>query len=398
MKIDRRVLNRSVIQLGLVSLFADISSEMLYPITPIFLTTVLGASMFNVGVIEGLAEALASLLKSSSGIWSDRIQSRKHFVWIGYLLTAVAKPIVGISNSWPQVLGARALDRVGKGIRTAPRDSLLSEAVSADLQGAAFGWHRAMDSIGAALGPLIAIVYLKYHSDLRNIYFWAFIPGLIAVAFVFGVKEKPFKKASSLKTKFSFFSLSKEFRYYLFSWTLFSVVNSSDVFLLLKVKSFGVSLETTILMYCFYNLIYALLSPSLGILSDRIPRKWIMSLGLAVFAITYLGFALATNVWIFWLLFGIYGISMAATDGVGKALPIDHLSYYAKATGLGVLGTFTGIASLFASIAAGFIWDHFGSSYTFYFAAAGAGLSAASLLFLKDPQKLYCLDQRTSSP
>jgi MFS family permease len=389
MKIDRRALNRSVIQLGLVSLFADISSEMLYPITPIFLTTVLGASMFHVGLIEGIAEVLASGLKGTSGVWSDRIQSRKHFVWLGYLLTALAKPLIGFSNSWPQVLSARSIDRIGKGIRTAPRDALLSDSVPADLQGAAFGWHRAMDSLGAAIGPILAIIYLKYHSDLRNIFFWAFIPGLIAVALVFGVKEKPIEnKLKRPLVKFSFKDFSKDFKFYLVSWTIFSIANSSDVFLLLKVKSLGISLETTILMYCFYNLTYALLSPYLGILSDRLPRKWILCLGLVIFALTYLGFAVATHVVLIWFLFGIYGIYMAATDGVGKAFAIDLLEPNQKATGLGVLGSFTGLASLIASVSAGYLWDHFGSSYTFYFAALAASLSAILIFFARDQRRV----------
>lgn len=352
---------------------------MLYPITPIFLSTVLGASMLHIGLIEGVAEALASLLKSSSGLWSDRIRSRRHFVWIGYLLTAIAKPVIGVSHSWSGVLLARGLDRTGKGIRTAPRDALLSEAVAPQFRGAAFGWHRAMDTLGAAIGPLIAVVYLKYHSDLRSIYFWAVIPGLIAVAFVFGVSEKPKEKterAPSIKA-----SLTKNFRSYLYSWTAFSLTNSSDVFILLKAKSAGIELQTSILLYCFYNLVYALLSPYLGILSDKFPRKWILSGGLLVFAITYLGFAFATSFWNFAILFGIYGIYMAATDGVGKAMAVDLLPPEAKATGLGILGTFTGIASLFASLAAGFIWDHFGAAQSFYYSATGAIIASVMLVF-----------------
>ncbi len=355
---------------------------MLYPITPIFLSTVLGASMFHIGLIEGLAEALASLLKSSSGIWSDRIRSRRHFVWVGYLLTAVAKPIIGVSTSWLGVLSARALDRTGKGIRSAPRDALLSEAVEPQFIGAAFGWHRAMDTLGAAIGPLIAIYYLKYHTELRPIYFWAFIPGLIAVAFVFGVDEKNRKPdAKVIQPKISIFNLSKNFRYYLTTWTIFSLANSSDVFILLKAKSAGLELQTTILLYCFYNLIYAFLSPPLGILSDKISRKWILSGGLVVFALTYFGFANATTFWDFFVLFGIYGIYMAATDGVSKALAIDLLPKEMKATGLGVLGTFTGLASLVASLAAGSIWDHFGSAASFYYAAIGALIAGAMMLF-----------------
>ncbi len=341
--------------------------------------------MLHIGFIEGVAEALASLLKSTSGAWSDRIQSRRTFVWAGYLLTALAKPLIGFSSSWTGVLSARALDRTGKGIRSAPRDALLSEAVPAELRGAAFGWHRAMDTLGAAIGPLIAVFYLKYHGDLRAIYFWAFLPGLLAVAFVFGVQDSVPKKASSVgqtRTKISISMLSNKFRFYLGTWTLFSIANSSDVFILLKAKASGIELQTSILLYCFYNLIYALLSPYLGILSDRIQRKWIICAGLLVFALTYLGFSQASNFWSFFFLFGIYGIYMAATDGVGKALAIDLLPPEMKATGLGILGSFTGVASLFASLSAGFIWDHWGVSQCFYFSAAGAMLAAALLAFL----------------
>ena len=166
-----KLFNETVVKLGLVSFFADIASEMLYPITPIFLTTVLGASMTSLGLIEGTAEAIASLLKVGSGYWSDRIQSRKPFVWIGYLLAAVAKPLTGLSSSWTGVLVARSIDRVGKGLRGGPRDALLAESVSPQLRGAAFGWHRAMDTLGAAIGPLFAIWYLEtYHDQLSEIY------------------------------------------------------------------------------------------------------------------------------------------------------------------------------------------------------------------------------------
>ncbi len=385
MVFNKAVFNRTVIQLGLVSFFADVSSEMLYPITPIFLSSVLGASMFHIGLIEGFAEALASLLKSTSGVWSDRIRSRRHFVWVGYLLTALAKPLIGLSNSWLGVLSARALDRTGKGIRSAPRDALLSEAVAPELRGAAFGWHRAMDTLGAAIGPLIAIYYLNYHTDLRSIYFWAFIPGLIAVAIVFGIDEKSQiqkKPAANPKPQISLFKLSRKFHFYLISWTVFSIGNSSDVFILLKTKASGLELRSTILLYCFYNLIYALLSPYLGSLSDRISRKWIISGGLFVFALTYIGFSLANGFWSFFFLFGIYGIYMAATDGVGKALAVDLLPKDMKATGLGLLGTFTGFATLIASISAGFIWDHFGAAFSFYYAATGALIAAALMIFL----------------
>lgn len=373
---SEKVLNPTVVKLGLVSLFADISSEMLYPITPIFLTSVLGASMLSVGFIEGVAEAIASLLKTYAGLWSDRILQRKPFILIGYLLSAIAKPITGMAGSWPQVLVARGLDRTGKGLRSAPRDALLAEAVSLKQRGAAFGWHRAMDTFGAALGPLLAVLYLSYFDqDLRSIYYFALIPGLIAVVIVFSIKEnkKIIKKeihTFSVKLKWS--ELSKDFRTYLISWGLFSIANSSDVFLLLKAKEQGIGLNTVIFMYCFYNLMYSFMSPYFGRLSDRIPRKKVLILGLLIFCFVYLGFSMAFSTWHFWVLFGVYGFYMAATDGVGKALAIDLISPQFKASGLGILGTVTGISTVIASTVAGGIWDRFGSSWAFIYGIAGA--------------------------
>lgn len=386
-----KVLNPTVVKLGLVSLFADISSEMLYPITPIFLTTVLGASMTSVGFIEGVAEATASLMKTYSGAWSDRISRRKPFVAFGYLLAALAKPLIGISTSWTHVLVARGLDRTGKGIRTAPRDALLAEAVSEKLRGAAFGWHRAMDSLGAAIGPLLAILYLSAnHHDLRKIYFWAVIPGLLSVLFALTVSE-PRQSRAKVQSKFRLrplSTLSKPFRKFLVSWGIFSLTNSSDVFLLMKTKAAGVGLTEVILLYCFYNLTYSLLSPYFGGLSDRIGRKKLLLGGLGVFSAVYLGFSIAAAQWEFWALFGIYGLYMAATDGVGKALAVDLINPEEKATGLGILGTVTGVATVIASSVAGLLWDHAGSTATFVYGASGALLSMLILMRVPESSRL----------
>ncbi len=382
-----KVLNPTVVQLGLVSLFADISSEMLYPITPIFLTTVLGASMTSVGFVEGFAEAVASLLKTYSGAWSDRISRRTPFVAAGYFLSAIGKPIIGFSTGWTQVLFARSLDRTGKGLRTAPRDALLAEAVSSRLRGAAFGWHRAMDTLGAAIGPLFAIFYLSLEGqNLRQIYYWALIPGLIAVGISLLVKEKKAetKKERSPIRFFDFGSFSSPFKTYLGAWTLFSLTNSSDVFLLMKAKAEGIGLTEIILLYCGYNLVYSVFSPYFGALSDRIGRKGLLVSGLLVFAAVYLGFSFATAHWHFWILFGVYGTYMAATDGVGKALAVDLIESSRKATGLGALGTVTGISTVFASTIAGLLWDHFGALSTFIYGASGAFLAAVVLIQVKE--------------
>jgi MFS family permease len=384
-KLDEKVLNPTVVKLGLVSFFADISSEMLYPITPIFLTTVLGVSMTSVGFIEGFAEAIASLLKTYSGAWSDRLAKRKPFVAVGYLLSAVGKPFIGISTSWVHVLLARGLDRTGKGLRSAPRDALLAEAVSEKLRGAAFGWHRGMDTLGAAIGPLFAIFYLSVEGqNLRDIYFWALIPGLLAVGIALLVAEKRTEPAKKKIDRFHFLdwrSFSKPFKTYLLSWTLFSLTNSSDIFLLMKAKSAGLSLTEIILLYCGYNLVYSLLSPYLGALSDRLGRRSLLISGLLVFAAVYLGFAMAEVSWHFWGLFGVYGVYMAATDGAGKAFAVDLVEPHRKATGLGALGTVTGVSTVIASTIAGSLWDHWGPSYTFVFGALGA-VGAAGILFL----------------
>jgi MFS family permease len=384
-----KALNPTVFKLGLVSLFADISTEMLYPITPVFLTTVLGASMASVGLIEGIAEAIASLLKAYSGVWSDRITRRKPFVAAGYLLAALAKPLTGAAGNWTHVLFARGLDRTGKGIRSAPRDALLADAVTTQSRGEAFGWHRGMDTLGAAIGPLIAIYFLAHHSerDLRPLYFWALIPGLLAVALVLLVKEnstrvRPLATPKAAQPLFLYSSLSPTFRKYLLAWGVFSLANSSDVFLLMRVQQNGIALNWTIGLYCFYNLFYAVLSPYLGRLSDQWGRRGILLTGLIIFAVVYLGFSVATEFWQFAVLFAVYGFYMAATDGVGKAYAVDLISPNLKATAIGALAAVTGLATVVASTVAGLIWDHYGSQWTFLYGAIGAIVGASLLKLL----------------
>jgi len=382
-------MNSLIIRLGLISFFADVSSEMLYPITPIFLTSVLGASMASVGLIEGCAEGIASLLKVHAGAWSDRIGKRKPFIFLGYLFAAVAKPFTGMATSWTQVLFARSFDRLGKGIRGAPRDAMLAESVSVEQRGQAFGFHRGMDTLGAALGPLIAIGYLASHQEsLRFIYLWALVPGVISAGIALTLKDTPLKenreeailKKEPIQWHWNLFSPS--FRKYLVAYTLFSITNSSDVFLIMKARDSGASLSLSVLMYCFYNLVYAGLSPLLGKWSDHIPRKKIMGAGFLVFAAVYLGFSMVSELWQFWLLFGVYGIYMAATDGVGKAMAVDFFDLRLKATAVGILGTATGLATIIASTVAGLIWDQWGSSWAFIYGAVGAVIAALLLIWV----------------
>jgi MFS family permease len=378
---NKKVLNQTVFRLGLVSLFADISTEMLYPITPIFLASVLGASFTSIGIIEGIAEGLASLLKIFAGAYVDRLGRHKWMVAIGYFLSTIAKPLIGGAHSWTGVLFARSMDRFGKGVRAAPRDVWLSSAVTDATRGAAFGWHRGMDSLGAFIGPLVALLFITNHlEDLRRAYFWALIPGMIAVLIVFSVRN-PTGHLKKTETFNIHMPLSPDFRRYLLVWTIFSLVNSSDAFLILKASHAGMDLTHITLIYCFYNLIYALGSPYLGGLSDRIGRKPVLAGGLLIFSLVYFGFGFATAIWQFIGLFGIYGIYTAATDGVGKAYALDLLPVEAQGTGIGWLGGITGVATIFASIVAGSLWDHVGAIWPFVYGAFGGVLSCV-LLFL----------------
>lgn len=390
---NNKALNPTIKKLGAISFFADVASEMLYPITPIFLTSVLGSSMIYLGLIEGIAEALASLLKTYSGNWSDRILKRKPFVIVGYLLGAVAKPLIGLSANWLHVLVARGVDRVGKGLRSAPRDALIADAVTPDKRGEAFGWHRSMDTLGAALGPLLTVTLISSsHTNLRNLYFIAFLPGLISVLIALSIKDINIAvkrdtiqdKKNQINWKWSQFGTP--FRSYLLAWTVFSLVNSSDVFLIMKAKNMGFTISQVVLLYCAYNITYALSSPYLGRLSDQLSRKNLMIFGLLIYAVVYLGFGSSTQHWQIWGLFLLYGIYMGATDGVGKALAVDYCPKQLKATGLGILGTITGVSTIIASTTAGILWDKFNSSAPFYMGATGA--LGAIVLFFRLPKSL----------
>jgi MFS family permease len=379
-------LTANVLRLGWVSLFADISSEMLYPIVPVFLTSVLGAPVSTLGVIEGVAEAIASLLKSTAGAMSDASGKRKPYVFSGYVVSAVARPIIGLATGWGLVLFSRSLDRLGKALRSAPRDALLADSVSAEYRGKAFCWHRGMDTVGAIVGPLLALWLISaLHDNLRVVFVVAFIPGMVGALFVLLVKEKTSapkpRAASSERLTVRFSTLSANFKAYLYAWGIFSAGNSSDMFLLLRAHELGFSNTMTVLLYVFYNIVYAVASPWLGQLSDRVGRKHVLISGLAVFALVYAGFAFATAHWQIWVLYGTYGLYIAATDGVGKALAVDLVEPEVRAGAIGLLGTVTGIATLIASSVAGLLWTTFGSQATFAYGAVAAALACLFIWF-----------------
>lgn len=373
-------LSRNVIRMGWISFFADVSSEMLYPLVPIFLTTILGAPAAVVGLIEGLAEATASLMKTVSGRWSDRIGKRRIFIFFGYAFSALAKPLIGIATVWPLVMTARVADRFGKGLRTSSRDALLADSVSAEMRGKAFGWHRAMDTMGAVVGPLLALLLVSLtNGNLRLVFLLAFIPGVLGALLVLTIREKRLAPQGKASLKVAYQALPVAFRRYLWAWAIFSVANSSDVFLILRSQQTGFSTTLVVLVYALYNMVYALGSPILGQLSDRLGRKRVMVGGLIVFTLVYIGFALVGAAWEIWILFAVYGLYIAATDGVGKALAVDLVSPEMRATAVGFLGTVTGVATLIASTVAGLLWSSVGSWSAFAYGAVGALIGAILL-------------------
>jgi MFS family permease len=376
---------KQVLLLSLVSFFTDIASEMLYPVTPIFLTAVLGSSMAVVGIIEGIAEITAGFLKGYFGNLSDKLGKRSVFVVIGYGISALSKPVPGLIASIPAVVVSRTADRVGKGIRTAPRDALLGSYSNGNT-GAIFGFHRAMDTLGAAFGPLIAIFLLYlFPENFQLIFLIAFVPSAIAVFFTLLVKDKPSHSRLKNKVNYSAFwkEVSGKYKFVLIMITVFSFVNSSDVFLILKSRYISDSNTIAILGYVFFNIIYALFSYPLGHLSDNYGKKNIFSFGLMVFSLVYLGFAFITEIILIWLLFALYGIYSASTEGVSKAWITDLVSEEWRGSAIGLLTMCSSFAIMLGSFTAGVLWDYFGATVPFLISSIISFLIAI-ILFVKD--------------
>ncbi len=378
---------RTVAILGLVSLFADVSSEMVYPLLPLFLTTTLGAPALAVGLIEGVAEGTASLLKLVSGRVSDRIGRRRPFVVWGYGLSATAKPLLAAAFAWPAVLGVRFVDRFGKGLRTAPRDALLAETTPPDRRGRAFGFHRAMDTAGAVLGPLLALALVWLLDErYRMVFLIAFVPGAISVYLMRYVVEP---KAAAARigdaTLGGWRDLPRPYYALLAVTLLFAFGNSSDVFLLLRAKDLGLGASAVVLAYVTFNVSYALLATPAGSLSDRIGRRNVIVAGYALFAAVYLAFGLAGGSAVLWVLFPLYGLFMAMTEGVGRAYVVDFAPPDRHGTALGLYHAGAGIATLLASLTAGALWDAVDPAAPFVFGGGTALLAAALMLAVLPP-------------
>ncbi|OIQ00520.1 hypothetical protein AUK40_00145 [Candidatus Wirthbacteria bacterium CG2_30_54_11] len=356
--------------LSLVSLFNDTASEMLYPIMPIFITSVLGAPVFVIGIIEGVAEGVAALFKGVFGYWSDRLQKRKPFVVTGYGAAAVSKLLTALAYSWPLVLCARLVDRLGKGLRTGARDALLLEASDDSNRGFIFGFHRAMDSLGAVIGPLIALVLLNsFHFSIRHILFIAVIPASLSLLFFFLVKDTTRKILSNKVTlSLSIRDMPAKYKQFLLGMTIFSLGNSSDSFLILRAQSLGLSLSLVISAYMMYYLTNALMSAPAGRVADRIGPKKVLIAGLVIFTLVYTGFAVNSMPAMVWVLFAVYGLYIAFTDGVSKALIGSMTSVEKSGTAYGTFYTVTSLATLLASILGGILWSVFSPAITFAFA------------------------------
>ncbi len=377
----------NIILLGLTSFFTDISSEMIYPLVPLFLTAKLGASPEILGLIEGIAESLASLLKIVAGYISDRLRNRKALTIFGYSASAVGKLFMYIAASWPMVLLARVIDRFGKGIRTAPRDALIADNAAEGKHGAAFGLHRALDSSGAVVGVILAYFFFTRlaQGEYTPVFMWSVVPAVIGVVLLFVVREsKPKASKQAQLPSLHWNVLPRRLQLFLIVALIFTLGNSSNTFLLLRATNLGFTPAAAILLYLVYNIVYGLVSYPAGWLSDKVGRKRLLVTGYVFYGLVYLGFALVNapqQAWVLWALFGLYGLYIGFTEGVEKALVSELAPANLRATAIGLHATTIGIGLLPASFIAGQLWDRISPAAPFYF-GGGMGLAAAIGLML----------------
>ncbi|MFI5265172.1 MAG: MFS transporter [Candidatus Levyibacteriota bacterium] len=376
-------LSKDTFLLSATSLFADISTEMLYPVLPLYLTQVLRVDGSIIGLIEGIATATQNIAQGFSGWISDRIQNRKNVALIGFSLAAISKPLIGFSASWQHVLGARFLDRFGTGTRSTPRDALIASSVEEQNRGKAFGLEGFGDNLGAFLGPLLAIFLLFSLSfSMRTIFYIAFIPGAFAVLMVAFVKEKKQIARTQTKIKIRIREFPARYWEYLFVVLVFGMGNSTSAFLILETKSLGASVILTIFIYALYNLVAALSSYPAGSLSDKLGRKNILLFAFFVFLLVYVGFAVSKNIVLIGALFMLYGVYQGVFRAVGKALATDLSPQHVRASGIGWYSATVGLSGLAASIIAGQLWDKVSHPAVFLYGAAFSFLGILALLFL----------------
>lgn len=373
-------ISSNVLILGLVSLLTDISSEMIYPLLPLFVTSVLGAGPAFLGMTEGVAESTAALLKLASGIISDRVEGRKPLVLAGYSLSSLSRPLIAMAGSPFFVLLVRFTDRIGKGIRTSPRDALIADSTDAAMRGKAFGFHRSLDHTGAIIGPLLATALLTWFvSDLRTVFWLAAIPGILAVILIVA-KVRDIPRTPVAATVRPGIAPGGNIRAYLLILLLFTLGNSSDVFLLLRAGQLGVTPARIPLLWTFFHLVKMLTSMPFGTLSDRIGRRGVIISGWGVYTLAYIGFGLATTELQIWLLFAWYGLFYGMTEGVEKAYLSDLAQPEERGGAFGWYNFAVGVGALPASLLFGLIWQKSSPQTAFAFGAGLACLAAILLL------------------
>jgi MFS family permease len=374
----QRRLPANVRAVSWVSFANDLASELVYPVMPLFLTVTLGAPATVLGVVEGIAEGVSVGFRGVSGWLSDRAGgARKRWIVAGYGISALSRVALAAAWAWGAVLAARVGDRIGKAARTAPRDALIRDSTPSEMRGAAFGYHRAFDTAGAVLGPLLAVGLLAAGASLRTVLIVAVAPGFVTLVLLRAVHEA--RVAEVLPGKASPERLPRPFWAALAVWTVFSLGNSSDAFLILRSHELGLSTTLVVLAYAGYNVVYSGLSWPLGSLSDRVSRPRLLAGGLVAFGLVYLGFAVAESSWEVWPLFAVYGVYIAATDGVARAWIGDFAPSHAGGTAYGIFSAATGAGLLAASVTAGVLWSHVDPSAPFYLGAASAAAALVAL-------------------
>lgn len=378
-------ISRTVLVLGLVSFFTDFSSEMIYPLLPFFLANVLGAGTVAIGLIEGVAEATASILKMFSGVWTDRAQQRKPFVFWGYSIASVVRPLMAFAQTWQTVLGLRFLDRVGKGIRTAPRDALIADVTPIENRGAAYGFHRAMDHAGSVIGPLVASLLMgAFALSMRKVFLVAAIPGAVSVALLFfGIREAKKERGIASSTPKPTFgdwrAFSPQFKWFLFSIFIFTLGNSTDAFLLLRLSKMGLPAGWIGGIWAAHHVVKMVANYFGGRVSDRLGRKPMMIMGWIVYALAYAGFAYAPNLGVLVAVFLAYGLYYGFVEPSEKALVSESVPAALRGTAFGYFHSIVGLGALPASLLFGWVWERWGAHNAFLM---GAGLSLLASVML----------------
>ena len=391
-----RALPRTVWLLGLISLFNDAASDMIYPLVPIYLASVLMAGPKALGLIEGIAEAVSSVLKLFAGVLADRSGKVRALVIAGYAIAGFARPLIGLTTSWPGVLACRFADRVGKGLRSAPRDALISLSVEPGQRGLAFGFHRAMDNFGAVIGPLAAAALLAAGVELRHVFLLAVVPAVIVIALALTVREPEHPVVlSKAPVRWTFAGLPTSFRRYLCVLALFTLGNSSNMFLLLRANELGASAIRVTLMWALFSFVASMLSTPLSALSDRFGRARMLGLAWVAYAIAYLLMGLLPGAdWALWVAFAGYGVVTAALEGTEKALVADLIPRERSGTAFGWYNLVSGLLLLPASLIFGWLWQTLSPFAAFAFGASCAFSAALLLCFWA----LRGLPERSSNP